>query len=257
MKKIIFIGTSSGFPSRYRASSSFILSADDKLYQFDAGEGFSGSALRNRIKYNNIEKIFISHLHPDHITGIFLELQMMYLDGRKKPLDIYVPREALDGLQKAMDLFYLFKEKFPFCYRFKPLKPNPAFRAQSFSLYVYPNLHLEDNGIFIRKKRKPNKMQSYGYMININGKRILYSGDVSNENDLIDHLGNVHTLIVDGFHIDFQSLVEMTTARKVKRLVLTHLEDKLFDNPRKLFKIAEKAGVRKLIIAYDGLILRI
>lgn len=257
MKKIIFIGTSSGFPSKYRACSSFILSIDNNLYQFDAGEGFSGSALRHRIKYNNIEKIFISHLHPDHITGIFLELQMMYLAGRKKPLDIYVPREALDGLQRAVDLFYLFKEKFPFCYRFKPLRPNPVFRAQGFSLYVYPNLHLTGNKLLVEKRRKPNKMQSYSYMMNVGGKRILYSGDVFSENDLLDYLEDVHTLIVEGLHIDFHFLAEMCASLKIKRVVLTHLEDILFNHPQKLFKISGKAGVKKLIIAYDGLILKI
>lgn len=257
MKKIVFIGTSSGFSSKQRACSSFLLMLDDKLYQFDAGEGFSSSALRHRIKYNDIEKVFISHLHPDHITGIFLELQMMYLAKRRKPLDIYVPQEALAGLERAVDLFYLFKEKFPFRFVFKPLRPNPVFRDKSFSLYAYPNLHLTGNKSLIEKKRKPNKMQSYSYMLNIGGRRVLYSGDIFSEGDLVDFLEDVHTLIVEGLHIDFSSLAEMCAFRKVKRLVLTHLEEKMFNRPGRLFKIADKAGVKKLIIADDGMTLRI
>lgn len=257
MNKIVFIGTSSGFSSEHRACSSFLLILDDKLYQFDAGEGFSSSVLRHRIKYNDIEKIFISHLHPDHITGIFLELQMMYLARRKKPLDIYVPHEALTGLEKAVDLFYLFKEKFPFRFVFKPIRPNPVFRDKGFSLYAYPNMHLIGNKSLIEKKRKPNRMQSYSYMLNIGGKRVLYSGDIFSENDLVDLLEDVHTLIVEGLHIDFTSLAEMCASRNVKRLVLTHLEERLFNRPGRLFRIADGAGVKKLIIANDGMTLRI
>jgi ribonuclease Z len=110
MNRIVFTGTASGFPSPDRACSSFVLQLGDKLYQFDAGEGFSNSVQRLKINFNQITQVFISHLHPDHITGIFLELQLMYLAGRRMPLEIYVPDEGVESLEKAARLFYLFKE---------------------------------------------------------------------------------------------------------------------------------------------------
>lgn len=257
MNKIIFTGTAPGFPVENRACASFILQIDSKLYQFDAGEGFSSSALKHKIKYNDIEKIFISHLHPDHIAGLFLELQLMYLSKRIKSLDIYVPPEALNELEKAIDLFYLFKEKFPFRFRFKPFKSNPVYRNTHFSLHAYRNLHLNDNKQIIKKYRKPNKMQSYSFIIKLKDKRILYSGDIKNENDIAGLLDNVHTPIVEGFHIDFEALFTVCADNNVKRLVITHLDEKLFDNPMSLFKIAKKVGLKKLLIARDGMQLRL
>jgi len=257
LNKIIFTGTAPGFPVENRACSSFILQIGSKLYQFDAGEGFSSSALKHKIKYNDIEKIFISHLHPDHIAGLFLELQLMYLSKRSKSLDIYVPPEALNELEKTIDLFYLFKEKFPFRFRFKPFKSNPVYRNTHLSLYAYRNLHLNDNKQIIKKCRKPNKMQSYSFIIRLKDKRILYSGDIKSENDIAGLLDNVHTAIVEGFHINFEALFTVCADNNVRWLVITHLDEKLFDNPMSLFKIAKKVGLKKLLIAYDGIQLRL
>jgi len=257
LNRIVLTGTAPGLPSENRACSSFILQFDSNLYQFDAGEGFSASALKQKIKYNDIRKIFISHLHPDHITGLFLELQLMYLSKRNKSLDIYVPSEALTGLEKAADMFYLFKEKFPFRFRFKPLKSNPVYRSKHFSLNAYHNLHLNNNKQLIKKSRKPNKMQSYSFIIKLKDKRVLYSGDIKCKDDIAGLFADVHTAIVEGFHIDFEALFKVCADNNVKRLVLTHLDEKLFNNPAYLHKTAENAGLKKLLIAYDGMQLRL
>lgn len=257
MSKIIITGTSSGYPSKDRACSSFIVKTGSSLYQFDAGEGFSGSVQRRGLDVNNISKIFISHLHPDHSAGLFLELQLMYLINRKKPLDIFVPPEAVNGLMKATDLFYLFKEKFPFKYNFKPILSNPAYRNKELAVEAYPNLHLTGNKTVIKANKKPNKMQSFSFIIRVNNKRILYSGDLSQQDDIGCLMDNVHTAIVEGLHVDLPSLFTNCVSKKIKRLVLTHLTDGTANKPHKIFRIAEKNGFKKLVIAYDGLQLRI
>lgn len=257
MSKIIFTGTSSGYPSKDRACSSFIAKTTSGLYQFDAGDGFSSSVQRRGLDVNNIGKIFISHLHPDHIAGLFLELQFMYLIDRKKPLDIFVPAEAFNGLVKATDLFYLFKEKFPFKYNFKPILSKPFYRDIELSVEAYPNLHLTGNIKVIKEHKKSNKMQSFSFIIKVDNKRILYSGDLAQQDDIGCLMDNVHTAIIEGMHVDLKSLLSTCMAKKTKRLVLTHLPDETLEKPQNILKIAEKAGFKKLIIAYDGLQLKI
>ncbi|MCP4584043.1 MAG: MBL fold metallo-hydrolase [candidate division Zixibacteria bacterium] len=257
MNKIIFTGTSSGYPSKTRACSSFVIKSVAKLYQFDAGEGVSGSIQRCKLDANEIDRIFISHLHPDHITGLFLELQMMYLDNRKKPLNIYIPREATKGLEKTVDLFYLFRGKFPFKFDFLPIGSNPVFRGKEITVNAYPNLHLAGNKPVIKKCRKSNKMQSFSYIIRCEGKNVLYSGDLTEQDDIGGLLKGIHTAIVEGLHVDLQSLFRACMTRKVKRLVLTHLPDETLKKPRRILKIAEKAGFKQPIIAFDGLQLKI
>jgi ribonuclease BN (tRNA processing enzyme) len=253
MNRIVFTGTASGFPARDRACSSLVLQLGDKLYQFDAGEGISGSVQRLKIDYNQIGKIFVSHLHPDHITGLFLELQMMYLAKRQMPLDIYVPEEGAEPLEKAVRLFYLFKEKFPFSFHFQPIKPNPVFCEKDFALYAYPNRHLTPNREIIEKTGAPNKMQSYSYVLKIVDKRILYSGDIKDEHDLDGLLDDTHTVITEGMHCDFEALVANCADKGVKRLVVTHLQEKQYTHPQTLLKIAAKYKLGKILIAQDGL----
>jgi ribonuclease BN (tRNA processing enzyme) len=257
MNKIIFTGTASGFPAKDRANASFILMAGKRIYQFDAGEGFSSSVQRLKIDYSNIGKIFISHLHPDHITGIFLELQLMLLAKRQLPLEIFVPAEGVAGLEQAARMFYLFKEKFPFEFRFSPIIVNPAYREGNFVVYAYANQHLTPNKDVIRKTGAPNKMQSFSFVIVIDGKKILYTGDILNERDLVGLLDDTHLVITEGMHGDFESLTATLGEAGIKRLVLTHLTAESFARPQKLIKIANKNGVKKVIIARDGLKLSI
>jgi len=257
MNKIIFTGTGAGYPSKDRACSSFIIKTPSGLYQFDAGEGFSGSVRKFGLNTNNIGQIFISHLHPDHVSGLFMELQLMYLTGRKKSLEICVPPEAVNGLMKTMDLFYLFKEKFPFKYNFKPISSNFVYRDKELTVEAYPNQHLTGNKTVIKEQKKPNRMQSFSFIINADKKRIFYSGDLAKHDDISLILNDAHTAVIEGLHVDLPSLFDLCLGRKIKRLILTHLPDETVKNPGKILKIAEKIGFKKLIIAYDGLQLKI
>lgn len=257
MNRIVFTGTASGFPSPDRACSSFVLQLGDKLYQFDAGEGFSNSVLRLKINFNQITQVFISHLHPDHITGIFLELQLMYLAGRRMPLEIYVPDEGVESLEKAARLFYLFKEKFPFVFHFVPIRPNPVFREKEFTLYAYHNRHLTPNQHIIEQTGAANLMQSYSYVVNLADKRILYSGDIKDETDLDGLFENIHTVITEGMHCDLEALADHCAEKKVKRLIVTHLKQNQYARPSALLKIAAQYRGMKIMMAYDGLKLTI
>ncbi len=142
MSQIIFTGTSSGYPAPDKACSSFLIRTGNRYFQFDAGEGFTGSALKFKINQNQIDRIFLSHLHTDHVAGLFLEIQLMYLSGRTVPLVIYTPAEAISKLKSTFDMFYLFREKFPFSINFKPIGKNPLFRGKTISVSAHPNSHL-------------------------------------------------------------------------------------------------------------------
>jgi ribonuclease BN (tRNA processing enzyme) len=257
MSKIIFTGTGSGYPSKDRACSSFILDTGKEFYQFDAGEGFSGSALRLKIKTDNISKVFISHLHPDHIVGIFLELQLMFLDKRRKALDIYLPQEGVQIIGKAANAFYLFADKFPFKFNFRPIKSNLVYRGKGLTVLAYPNKHFVHNEAIIRKRHLPNKMQSYSYIIKYDGKKILYSGDINSVDELTGLIHGVDILITEGMHIEHGPLFELAAENKIKKLIMTHLPDKAYRQAKQIEVSALKCGFKNLILARDGLTVKL
>lgn len=67
---ICFLGTSSGVPTRHRSTSATLLRLGGSSFLFDAGEGCQRQLAFTRAKPSHIERIFITHLHGDHIFGL-------------------------------------------------------------------------------------------------------------------------------------------------------------------------------------------
>ncbi|MBQ0025368.1 MAG: ribonuclease Z [Bacteroidales bacterium] len=63
------------------------------MFLIDCGEGAQVLLKRYRISKGRLDNILISHLHGDHVFGIFGILSTMALDGRTAPLFIYAPRD--------------------------------------------------------------------------------------------------------------------------------------------------------------------
>jgi ribonuclease Z len=71
--EILFLGTSAGQPSRQRNVTAIALKLLDErneVWLFDCGEGTQHQILRTSLKPRKITKVFITHLHGDHIFGL-------------------------------------------------------------------------------------------------------------------------------------------------------------------------------------------
>jgi len=89
-----FLGTGAGVPAKHRNVSSLALKLLDErnsIWLFDCGEGTQMQILRTNIRPRKIEKIFISHLHGDHIFGLPGLLSSRSFQGGEEPIVIYGP----------------------------------------------------------------------------------------------------------------------------------------------------------------------
>ena len=103
MMKLTILGSCSAYPTIKRFTSSQILENNGKSYLIDCGEGTQIQLRKNKIKFNTIEHIFISHLHGDHYFGLPGLILTFNLLGREKPLKIYGPegiKEIITFLMK-------------------------------------------------------------------------------------------------------------------------------------------------------------
>jgi ribonuclease Z len=66
----------------------------------DCGEGTQMQLRKARIRLSSINNIFISHLHGDHIFGLYGLLSTLSLLGRKSPVNLYAP-EAFEAILKV------------------------------------------------------------------------------------------------------------------------------------------------------------
>ena len=99
--QITFLGTSSGVPTRSRNVSSVALRLPQRaeLWLFDCGEGTQHQVLRSELKVSQLTRIFVTHMHGDHIFGLMGLLASCGLAGNVEHIDIYGPPDLEEYLK--------------------------------------------------------------------------------------------------------------------------------------------------------------
>src|SRR5437763_15439435 len=105
--RITFLGTSSGTPTRSRNVSSMAVQLPDssRVCLFDCGEGTQHQFLRSPLPLSQVERIFITHMHGDHLFGLpgLLASRSMQA-GSTSPVTLYGPPGLQEYLRRALDL---------------------------------------------------------------------------------------------------------------------------------------------------------
>ena len=102
--EVTFLGTSSGVPTRSRNVSAVALRLPQRseLWLFDCGEGTQHQFLRSDLRLSQLKRIFISHMHGDHVFGLPGLLASLGLAGNCSGIDLYGPDQLEDYLNGVM-----------------------------------------------------------------------------------------------------------------------------------------------------------
>jgi len=119
--KLTILGSSSALPTSERFPSAHVLNAHERLFLIDCGEGTQMQLRKNKIKFGKINHIFISHLHGDHVFGLYGLLSTFNLMGRQNPVHLYAPENYHQILLSHLDDFDI---KLGFDVDFIPLSGN-------------------------------------------------------------------------------------------------------------------------------------
>jgi len=87
------LGSSSAIPTTKRFPTAQVLNVHERFFLIDCGEGAQHQMRRFSINMSRINHVFISHLHGDHLFGLFGLLSSYNLMGRKSDLHIHAHRD--------------------------------------------------------------------------------------------------------------------------------------------------------------------
>ncbi len=147
--EITFLGTGAGMPAKYRNVTSIALKQlqNGAIWLFDCGEATQHQILHTSIKPRKIEKIFITHLHGDHIFGLpGLLGSRSFLSGTE-PLTIYGPKGIREFIETSLSISQTH------------IKYDLNFIE--FEDYFY----LDENDFIIEARLLDHGIPSYGYRI--------------------------------------------------------------------------------------------
>jgi len=123
--KVIFLGTSSGMPTLKRNVSSIALVFinKNKLWLLDCGENTQQQIQKTSLKLSKLEKIFISHLHGDHVFGLPGLLASRGLRGGKnqQKVQIFGPEDLDIYLKETLNITQTY---IPYEIEIKIIPPN-------------------------------------------------------------------------------------------------------------------------------------
>lgn len=105
--EIEFLGTGAGSPGKFRnvtATALKLLPEINEVWLFDCGEATQHQILRTTIRPRKITKVFITHLHGDHIFGLpgFLSSRSFQNGEEPSPLTIYGPVGVEDFVRTSL-----------------------------------------------------------------------------------------------------------------------------------------------------------
>ena len=137
--RLTILGTSSARPTISRNVSATALEMGGESVLFDCGEGTQRQALRAGLHFSRLRLVAITHLHGDHVNGLFGLLGTLVLDGRTRAIRVVGPR-GIARLVEAGRALRLFSPGYPIDLQ-EFDAPAEVFRGAGYRVVCHPLDH--------------------------------------------------------------------------------------------------------------------
>ena len=149
------LGTASAMPVVDRNQSAQALQVHGRLFLVDAGEGVQSQFVKYRVPLMKLDSVFLSHIHGDHLFGIFGLLSTLGMMGRQTPLNIFAPVNFGPILKFFLSYY---GDGIGFEIRFTQLKmkaPEVILETKSSEVLAFPLNHGIDTFGFLFREKEP------------------------------------------------------------------------------------------------------
>jgi len=266
--ELTILGSSSAVPTSKRNLTAHVLNVHERFFLIDCGEGTQIQLRRNKIRFGKINHIFISHLHGDHIFGLFGLISTFNLLKREIDLHIYSHSELERILTEHIRYFERNLSYKIIFHNINPEKSEIIYEDKAITVETIPLKHRVPCCGFLFKEKphlknlKKNVVERYQIPINeihkikegcdykfgddtipnsqltlsaYKQRSYAYCTDTAYSEKIIPSIQNVDIL----FH-------EATYANNFKKLA----KETFHSTAEQAAKIANRANVKKLIIGH-------
>lgn len=197
---VTILGSSSALPTANRFPSAHVINSHERLFLVDCAEGTQIQLRRYHQKMNRINHIFLSHLHGDHVLGVFGLISTFNLLGRTAPLNIYAHPDFEEILNTNVRFF---NDRMSFQVLFRPLNSSiveTLYEDKHLTVSTLPLRHrMPTVGFLFKEKQQPPNVHK-----NLISKYSIGLADIvriKNGADFITHSGEV----IPNSELTFQS----------------------------------------------------
>lgn len=216
-----FLGCGDAFGTGGRFNTCFHVKTPKNSFLIDCGASSMIAMKKFNVDPNDIDTIFLSHLHGDHFAGVvFFLMDARYLANRTKPLIIAGPKGVKKRIIDTMEVLYpgCWDKGVDFKILFIELTKGHQQGLNGVHVTPYSAKHLQDGNDFI-------------FRFDVEEKIITFSGDTGWTDDLVKASENADMLICEcfhfdqkcEFHMDYETIIQNRQTLSAKNIYLTHL----------------------------------
>ena len=236
--KVVLLGTGSPRPSLDRSQPAQLIETAGQSFIIDCGEGVTGQLVRAGRDLAAARKIFLTHLHWDHILGYPGLVWGGWSAGRPS-LEVWGP----PGTKKMHELLFnnLYKDDVDWSGGIGYDRSG----IDSIKVHeVGEGLVYERDGVTVTATAVKHTVTTYAYRFTYAGSRTVFSGDTALCDALVQCADGADLLVQDACAISSQ-LNGDERSRKIR--------DALIDfhaSPAQAGEMAQAAGVRRLVCTH-------
>ena len=190
--KFTFVGTGSAFCLK-NFQCNILIENEDKKLLIDAGGDIRFALNEQQLSYKDIDALYITHPHQDHIGGIEYLALTSYFDPSKSPIEYYGHRgltnDVWTAISPGLATLQGITASFGTFFNMNIIKENGEFSWQSIRFELIQSVHIMN---------KYSIMPSFGLMMTTEkGTKVYYPSDTQfapnqmkdfyRESDLIFH----------------------------------------------------------------------
>lgn len=266
--EVVFLGTAGSIPTPKRSLPAVLIRRKGEQIMFDCGEGVQRQMITAGVGFHKKMKVFVTHMHGDHVLGLPGLIQTMALLDRSEKLEVYGPlgiRKFIESIRETVQFALTFpieirevEEAGTICeeeeYHVEAVLSNHVIPGLAYALVEKPRpgkfypekakaLGIPEGSLWSKLQHGKKVKLSNGKIVKPEevmgpprpGRKIVYTGDTRPFKELAKFAANADLLIHDA------TLDDELTERA---------EEDGHSTPSQAAKTAKEAKVKKLVLTH-------